>query len=120
MGAKMDDLAQRRILEVDIDKLKRSKYPEASAIGEEASIALKEMKLQKARELADKGLQIIAPKKLIDILTTLGGMQSRAEARRTVDAGGVSVDSRRAVDVEMDVKNAKSIKIGKREIILGE
>jgi len=120
MGAKMDDLAQRRILEIDIDKLKRSRNPEAALIGDEGERALKESKLEKSREIVDRGLELIAPKKLIDVLTTTGGMKSRAEARRSVAAGGVRVDQKRAVDVEMDVKHAKSIKIGDREILVAQ
>jgi hypothetical protein len=120
MGAKMDDLAQRRILEIDIDKLKRSRNPEAALIGDEGERALKDSELEKSREIVDRGLELIAPKKLIDVLTTTGGMKSRAEARRSVAAGGVRVDQKRAVDVEMDVKHAKSIKIGDREILVAQ
>lgn len=117
MGAKMDDLAQRRVLEVDIDKLRRAKDPQAVDLAEDASRALKESKLEKAREIADRGLQIIAPKRLLEVLVTVGGVKSRAEARRAITAGGVRVDLKRAVDAEMDVKNAKSIKIGDKEIL---
>lgn len=117
MGAKMDDLAQRRVLEVDIDKLRRAKDPQAVDLAEDASRALKESKLEKAREIADRGLQIIAPKRLLEVLVTVGGVKSRAEARRAVTAGSVRVDLKRAVDAEMDVKNAKSIKIGDKEIL---
>lgn len=116
MAASVDDLAQRRILEVDIDKLKRSQHLEAVTLGEEAGMALKEGKLAKARVAADKGLKLIQPIKLIDFLVTEGGLASRASARRTVESGGVRVDMKRAVDVEMDIRHAKTIQIGQRTI----
>lgn len=116
MAATVDDLAQRRALEVDIDKLKRSQHLEAVTLGEDAGRVLKEGKLSKARELANSGLKLIEPVKLIDFLVKDGGFASRAAARRAVDAGGVKVDMKRAVDVEMDIRYAKTIQIGQRTI----
>lgn len=113
----MDDIAHRRKLEIEIDQLKAAKDLQANNLANEAEIALKEKKLQKAQDLVNRGLKIIAPTRLLDVLVQNGGMKSKADARRVLEAGGIMVDKRRAKDADMDVKSATSITIAGREIL---
>ena len=113
----MDDLAHRRKLEIEIDNLKIAKSMEVLGIAQEAEIALKEKKFDKAQDLVKRGKMLSDRLPLIDFLVTSGGMKSKAEARRTIESQGVLVDGRVAKQADIDIRYATSIKVGSRELL---
>ncbi len=112
----MDDLANRRRFEVDIDNLRRSTDVEVQSLGERAHKALTSNKVNEAGELIARGKLLSEPVYLLDFLMKSAGLQSRAHANRLIEAGAVLVD-KKMVQRNINIKTATSILLDGKELL---
>jgi tyrosyl-tRNA synthetase len=58
---------------------------------------------------------------IVDVITSLGLAESRSEARRKIEQGGVSIDGEKIMDITFDldssIHNQKVLKVGKKDFM---
>ncbi len=54
---------------------------------------------------------------LIDVLVTAGLAESKSDARRKIEQGGVSIEGEKLSDPEMTLPSGTILKVGKKDFI---